>query len=154
MKYVVLIIVLAGFTQCSSVRFENKYPFTIKEASYYTWNGGQPGVSGIKLTVPVVNAEKIDFKKLYFNNKSVTVEIQKEGAAMSVVGFFNTSNNPQDNLVMDSNTTKELNNKVPNLKEFPFKLAENEAVVSYLQNGKTRYIKIENLVKKESPKYK
>lgn len=152
MKFLGALLMMFGLTQCKSVKFEKTYPFTVKEATYTNWVGGQPGVRGTKVTIPVVNAENITFDKIYFNGKSTQVEIQKNGAARYAVGFFTTSKSNQD-IIMHSDATQEMKNEVPSKEVFPFELAENEAVLSYKQNEKVKYIKLSNLQKTKSNFY-
>ena len=52
---------------------------------------------------------------------------------------------------MNSNTAQEYGNTAPKIEtNNPFNLGQNECVVSYKLNGKTRYYKLTNIVKKES----
>ena len=67
-----------------------------------------------------------------------------------IIAHFSTLKRKNRNLILDADITKELENTLPSLEEFPFQLKENEAILSYKKEGKTLYFKIENIKKLQS----
>jgi hypothetical protein len=124
---------------------ENNPPFKIIEATYSTWNGGQPGVQGILVNIKIDNAE-IELDSVYFRNKSTKLKLEKTAQLPFYKGSF-VLPNPNNNLQLDIDSTKEFGNQVPNFPEkIPFQLNQNEAIVSYYYKNKINYYKILNVV--------
>ncbi len=146
MKVLSILTILFGFSQCVSTKLVENPPFKIESATYTNWVGGVPGVSGTNVKIVYSSNENIEFDSIYFSKKITNLEQRSYKNKKMVVGNFNTSP-PKTDLVMDVNTQKELNNKIPDAKKIPFDLKENEAVVSYKKGTKIKYFKIENLKK-------
>lgn len=146
LKFLSILTIIVGFTMCKSLQFKKQPPFKITSATYKDWVGGQPGISGIILKINYTSNLKIEFDRVYFRNKETQLESKKVKTDKLVVGYFNTSSLKKD-FILDANPTKELNNPVPKIKKIPFKLTENEAVISYKFNGKLEYYKIKSLLK-------
>ncbi len=141
----IFIIVSAVFlTQCKSTQFDLKPPFTITGATYNLWVGGQPGVSGIRVIIGYESKESIEFQKIYFAKKEGTLTARKKDGKTYLTGHIDTSKRREKDLVLDIDSKKEINNKLPEPK-LPFELKENEAVISYLVAGKIKYYKVENI---------
>ncbi|WP_439129498.1 hypothetical protein [Polaribacter sp.] len=149
MKIISILTILLGFSQCISSKFVKNPSFKVEKATYNKWSGGQPGVSGIKLELQLVNALQIEFDSLYFQNKKTKVETRQINNMLQVTGHFSTSIRKNKDLILDADPTKELKNSPPLLQNFPFKLKDNEAVLSFKKNNKTHYFKIEEI--KETP---
>lgn len=148
MKVLSILTIIIGFSQCGSLKFETNPPFEIMSATYQNWSGGQPGVGGTNVKINYTSTSEMVFDSVYFNNKVTKLEFKQANSNKLVVGFFNRIR-VKNEIVLDKNPTKELNNPVPNLQKFPFELNENEAVVSYKLNGKIKYFKISNLEKEQ-----
>ena len=71
-----------------------------------------------------------------------------------LIGHFNNSNREKYDIIIDADRKKEINNKPPETVKIPFELKENEAVISYKEDGKTKYFKIENIKQVISEFYK
>ncbi|MEO9570982.1 MAG: hypothetical protein ABJH82_10150 [Polaribacter sp.] len=144
MKFLSILTIIFGFSQCGSTNFETNPPFQIDSAEYHSWVGGVPGVSGINVQIKLKNKSAIAFNSLYFRKKSTKVEIKD---ASLLIAHYNTSKRNKPDLILHSDSKKELKNKIPDPDKFPFELKENEAVLSYQLGGKTRYIKIKDIKK-------
>ena len=71
-----------------------------------------------------------------------------------IIGRFKSSVNQKKDIIMSSNPQDEYNNKLDLRRDSsPFKLTQNECVISYIVNGKRLYYKISNLKKGESIAY-
>ena len=136
------------FSQCRSLKLEEKPPFKIISATYQNWLGGQPGVSGTNVKIIYKTYTSFQFDSIYFSNKVAKLEAKDANRNTVVFAYFNTSSFKND-LVLDVNPINELNNPIPEIKKIPFELKENEAVISYKTKGKIRYYKIKYLVKEK-----
>lgn len=145
-KFLSILTILVSFSQCASVKFDEHPPFEITSAVYENWIGGQPGVSGINVKIHFSSNRVIEFDRIYFRNKVTKLRPRKAKLAKLIIGYFNTSIR-QNDLVLDENPTKEMNNPIPELEKFPFKLKQNQAVISYKINEKIKYYKIKSLEK-------
>ena len=150
MKFLSILALLFGFTQCASSKFETNPPFVINSAEYYGWVGGQPGAGGINVKIKLKENSAIDFDSIYFKNKST--KIHKRVPSILTANFNTSKNNPAD-VIMDLDPKKELKNKLPKPDKIPFELKDNEAVISYKLNGEIRYFKIFDLKKSNTIRY-
>lgn len=119
-----------------------------------SWVAGvRGGGSGIDL---YINKSVVGNKKLvtaYFKGKSVKFNPIPVNSTIYVAHFKGDANQRYD-LNMEADAINEYGNKAPIDKAaFPFKLESNEAVVSYLDNTKLKYLKLINITKKESLSY-
>jgi hypothetical protein len=150
MKILSLLAILFSFTQCGTSILIKNPTFKVEKAFYNHWVGGQPGVSGMKLEIHLKDASEIIFDSLYFQEKITKVEVSQKEKFTQIIGHYSTSKRQKRDVILDADATKELENTVPNLGSFPFKLKENEAMLSYKKENKTVYFKIENIKKVRS----
>ncbi|RFN59133.1 hypothetical protein [Marixanthomonas ophiurae] len=148
-------LVLFSFSNCGSSQI-NSYkltqdpPFTIDDVYYQDWVAGvQDGGSGTNVHITFKDfTEDVRIDSIYFRNKTEKAKNAPQ-ARKQYIGYF--KNKANRSIVMDSDPKKEAQNIPP--KQFPFELADNEAVVSYVQNGTTNYYKIANIRRKEMLAY-
>ena len=131
-----------GFTQCVHQKFENNYPFTITSATHTNVFGGLSGNNSIDLRLGFSSSKNIEFKQLFYLHKKAKVVIEIKGGVKYIVARYNTS--PESNLVMHGNSKEEYGNSPPE-DHFPFVLKENEAVLSYKEGEKIKFVKIEKI---------
>ena len=141
MKILGVLVFIVGFTQCKSTKFDSNPPFTVEKSSYNNWVGGQPGVSGTRVEVYLTSKVNIAFEALYFKKRKTNVEIREKDGRTFLTAHYNTSK--RNDMVLESDGKKEVVNKLP--EDFPFELKENEAVISFKEADKTKYVKIENI---------
>lgn len=128
------------FTQCASVKLSDDAPFTVQSATY-TPNGD------VKIYYNAVN--KVMFDDIYFNGKQRKLTLNKDEKGTYITGSFQNSLVNLKDIQLHSDPAKEYGNTPPQKeKEIPFKLKENEAVISYKIDGKTNYYKVKNLRRK------
>lgn len=152
-KILSLLAIIFGFFQCKSIKLEDNPPFQIESATYKNWVGGIEGVSGTLLEIEIVNGSQIIYDTAFFHNKTSKIEVKTKNGNVLLLANFDTSKNQKPDLVMHSDSKKEINNKIPRTKEFPFDLKVNEAVISYKKGNKIKYFKIENFKKKKNLAY-
>ena len=150
MKFVTVLIILFGFSQCGGSTFVKNPPFKVEKAFYNKWVGGQPGASGIKLEMHLRNADRIIFDSLYFQNKKTRVVLRSLGDTLQLIGHYSTSKRKNSNFILDVDVKKEFQNAPPITENFPFDLKYNEAILSYKKGKKIVFFKIENIKKVQS----
>ena len=124
-------------------------PFVISKIFSQKWVAGtQEGGSGtnVQITFESMN-EGVEIKNLYFRDN--ITKINSNGLKYHFAGAF--KNKLNDDVIMDSDTVKEANNTPPI--KFPFQLSYNDIVISYMNNGKLAYYKIENIEEKPMLSY-
>ncbi|GER58719.1 hypothetical protein ULMA_08270 [Patiriisocius marinus] len=119
--------------------------FTIIESYYQHWVAGvQGGGSGINVTIKLDNFVKgVTFENLFFEGKSAPLKEQKINTQVYQAKFKGDNNNE---IIMDGEIINEMANTPP--VKIPFNLNKNEAVVSYIENGKLKFFKISALQEK------
>ena len=149
-KILSILFLLLGFSQCGGSTLVKKSTLKVEKAFYNNWFGGQPGVRGTKVEIHLKDASEVIFVALYFQGKRTKVEVSKIEKFTRIIAHFSTSKRKNRNLILNADMTKELENTLPSLEEFPFQLKENEAILSYKKENKTLYFKIENIKKVQS----
>ena len=149
-KILSILFLLLGFSQCGGSTLVKKSTLKVEKAFYNKWFGGQPGISGTKVEIHLEDASEVIFVALYFQGKRTKVEVSQIEKFTRIIAHFSTSKRKNRTLILDADATKELENTLPSLEEFPFQLKENEAILSYKKEVKTLYFKIENIKKLQS----
>lgn len=133
---------------CGSFQFEKQPPFTIIEGTYTHWVGGIPGVSGTNINITYKADVEIQFDSIFFKDKKTKVSFKNYNNQTSILGQFM---NKSDDLQLHEESKMEYGNTVPEdlryTNPFPFKLDDNEVVLSYIEDNKTKYFKYSELVK-------
>ncbi|PVW15104.1 hypothetical protein DDV96_06765 [Marixanthomonas spongiae] len=139
-----------GSSQTNSYKLTQNAPFSIDDVFYQDWVAGvKEGGSGTNVHITFKNMEEdVVIDSIFFRNKSEKAKNSPQ-AKKHYIGYFKNKTNRD--IVMDSDPRKEAQNTPP--EPFPFNLADNEAVVSYEQNGSTEYFKITDIRKKEMLAY-
>jgi hypothetical protein len=145
-----LFAILASFSQCSSTqKIQEKPPTAIGQVYFQKWVAGvRGGGAGLNIFIPV-NDTAIKLDSVYFKGKSAKLEI-KPGKNIFYVGRFISDINQKKDIIMSSEPHAEFNNPKPKLaKKIPFQLKHNECIISYIQDDKIKYFKIDNVVEKK-----
>ncbi len=137
--------ILFSFAQCGngkelSYKLQETPIFKTTEAIYQSWIAGVAGGgSGINVMFKSSNTdENIVLDSLYFRNKKAKLERKGD----LYIGRFMTEANKKPELIMHSDSDQEYGNKPPVKTKFPFELKDDEAVIKYLEKGKSKFIKI------------
>ncbi|WP_460220466.1 hypothetical protein [Psychroserpens sp. MEBiC05023] len=122
--------------QCASPKtattvFQEETPFRVKPASFQEWYAGiKVGATGLNVFLPITDIkENITIDSIYFRNLSAKLDKKKD---KYVAVLKNTSKNYTFQ-------------KSPRPENYPFTLSDNECVISYIENGITKYHKITQL---------
>lgn len=148
LKIFALLVTILLLSQCASAKFEEKPPFTITSAIYNNWFAGQPDNSGVNVTITYTSLYPIKFDSIYFSKKIMKLESTKTKEKKILIANF-VSVVKQD-IILDVNASKEINNTIPVIEKFPYILKQNEAIISYIVKGKTKYFKIKSIKKGKS----
>ena len=150
--FIFLMMLLSGCcgsrTKESSYSISQNPPFVIDDVYSQEWVAGvKGGGSGTNIYFKI---EKIEhgtlINEIYFRSKIIKAENTTQNL---FVGYFNNEKNRD--FIMDSSPKKEAKNIPPKL--FPFKLAENEAVLCYILKGRDYYYKVSNITEKKTQAY-
>jgi len=149
LKPIVLVLLFAFIAtsiQCKSAQRAHKLPVEVETTLEYTrpyfqiWNAAiKYGSSGAHLYLPNLESKtSASIQKVYFRGMSGKLE---KGRALYTAII----------------TKPKLNDGSPNpnvsQEEFPFDLRPNECVVSYIENGITKYFLIDSLAEREGVYY-
>ena len=149
-----ILMVLMSFSQCDGKKFDEKPPSKIVTSHFQNWVGGQPGSKGVLVTIKMEKlTDNIVFDSIYFNNKVEKLMVAPLDNEFILTGNFAETNPKRKDVVLSGNPKEEFGNQPPKIeKNLPFKLNENEAIISYLIKGKKRYYLLKN-IKKSKPIY-
>ena len=144
---ILLLLILLGFSQCGSLNFLNHPPFEILSSTVY--NNPEKSETKIYIRYNDINSKRFfGFDSLFFQKKKLRVDIKTINGLNYIYANFTKLNKKE--FTLDSNSINEINNPIPEINKFPFKLNENEAVLSYKVKGKIKYFKIKSIVKENS----
>lgn len=147
----ILMIVTASFSQCSSAKdFQEKPPVELGETYYQRWIGGiEGGGAGLNIFVTAKD-DAVVLDSVYFRGKAAKLET-KEQAPLLYIGRFISDINQKKNMVINAEPTSD--EKPIKEEKIPFELKDNECIISYRDNGVSKYFKISKLVEKEMIAY-
>lgn len=147
MKLFGILILAITFTQCKSHKFEQNPPFTVKNAIYTHITGGTPGNNSLDLMIEFTANDGVKFEEVYFQEKLTKAVIEQKGDKQFLAARYNTSTQKE---MHDINLVNNSDDAPKSEKKCSFKLNENEAVITYLLNGKSHFYKLKNITKAKS----
>lgn len=134
--YALIFMVLISTTyQCASTQstltFQDEAPFNVKPVSFQEWYAGiKVGGTGINIFIPITDeAENVSIETIYFRNLQGRL-VKQNGKYMAVL------KNPSKNYAFGI---------AEKPKNYPFTLTHNECVISYSENGVTKYYKVNEI---------
>lgn len=151
-KYILPILVLICFTSCSSqqttVKLQEKTPFTITSAFSQGWTGGHEGSGSglnVHMTIKNLNKKQITLKDFYFRGKKTAIEDNSNNNNDLYIARFLTL--AKKEVILHNDHKKEAGNEPPELQpKFPGELLNNEGIISYEEEGKLKYYKLKNIL--------
>lgn len=130
------LIVAALFTGCAGNKnLQERAPAQLGEAYIVT------DASSMKLHIPVrsIQLDRVSLDSVYFRGRAAVLE-QDPSTPGHYTALFNTG---KPDLIMSSDPKEEYENKMPRTAaKSPFKLDDDEAVIVFSQNAKTKYYKL------------
>jgi len=148
--FLVFGLVFLLYTGCKTGKVTHKPAFKIIEKTFYNWTGGQPGVKGTNVVLKLrkVNLNTFKADSLYFTDKGVALETHLKKDTLVLMAYFSTS--APLKLVVEPSLKSAVNKK--NTGAIPYKLRQNEVVLSYFINGYKKHLLIKD-VKETKKKY-
>ncbi|MGO4905374.1 hypothetical protein [Flavobacterium sp. W20_MBD1_R3] len=148
-RYIIIffsMIIAISLTFCAMKQeLQTEFPQEIQSVFYQKVKKGTES-SGINFYIEFKNplSANIKLEKIYFHNQESVV---KEIAKNTFVAHFSQDNTKED-LIMDSNPSKEYGNKAPVIQKSKFDLQRNEAILEYTKESKTLFYKISNVLER------
>ncbi|NKI31160.1 hypothetical protein [Croceivirga thetidis] len=150
------VIMVLSFLGCSpQKKLVSEAPVQLGAPTCQAWVGGMPeSGSGMLLTIPLAD-ENLDAQKLqqaYFRGKVADIKIENTADGWMAKANFLNGKLEKPDITMDADAAKEVGNQPPSIPEkFPFELAENECVISFLDGETIKYFKLSDIkeLKKE-----
>ncbi|WP_405378606.1 hypothetical protein [Nonlabens sp. Asnod3-A02] len=154
MKYLIICIAIV-LSSCSSQKINETMMAsdfqTGLEPYYQSWSGGAPGSSsGVSLYFPASILEGNQFLAVYFRGMEKKIASFTSNNKKMLVTRFDS---PQRDREMSLDPKKEYGNESPSLENLPFQLNNDQAIVAFLKNGKTIYVKLDGIDQKETIAY-
>ena len=123
-------------------QLQSKAPFKIEKATYQEWIAGVAGGgSGITISLLIADFDtsKIKIDSIYFRNYKGPLLKRSKNYVVNIKTDFNKL----EDITLDKNPQKEYRNQAPIIeKTIPFKLSNKEAVISFTENNRVKYVKI------------
>ncbi len=130
---IVFAIAISFMFQCATPKvaattFEQQTPFKIKTVNFQEWYAGiKVGGTGINVFIPISEiSNNVVLDNLYFRN--LKGKLTKSGDK-----YIAVLKNPSRHYTF---------HKVEKPADYPFDLSNDECVISYVENGQTKYHKI------------
>lgn len=140
-RTIILLIAILVLGSCSSVKkLEVSAPFTLGETYAQKWMlKDKPEVTGYEVIIPILSLDKDEaiLKNLYHKGKMRSLEIRLTEAGNVAIAEFGREAVEKDTLSIVPTETYE--------EPFPFELTETQAVISYVNNEKVKYYKINGI---------
>lgn len=134
---ILALILLVSLYQCGCTqKLQKNAPKGFQDLYYYSWNAGiKEGGSGVNVFIKIKDTHLI-LDSVYFKGKRAKLQIKHNDSSL-YVGRFTFKTDSSD----------------INLLKTPFKLKDNECVISYLDSKKLHYYKISNIEERETINY-
>lgn len=140
MKYIYFlfsaVFISALFSNCAGNKeLEKRAPAQLKQA-YFTSTGNS---INLYISVVTIQTNQVSLDSVYFRGLKSTLQEDSEHPGVYVAQFITG----KQYLIMSSDPKEEYANKMPQKAEkTPFELQEDEAVIVFTKNNKTKYFKI------------
>lgn len=144
-KFFATLLILVVFSKCATTQFEQNPPFVITSAVYNNWSGETSAKKGMTVNIAYTSKYVMKFDSIYFFKRAEKLTMSKVKDKKLISANFSSKVKPD--IILDDNSTKEINNKFPEIKKLPFELKQNEAIISYKIKDKTKYFKIKSIKK-------
>jgi len=136
-----LILSILVLGSCSSVKkLETTAPFSLGETYAQKWTiEDEPEKKGYEVIISVLSLENEEavLKNLYHNGKMTSLEIKLTEMGNVAVAEFGSDE-------IETNTSS-LDSTEIEVEPFPFELTGTQAVISYVNNEKVKYYRIEGI---------
>ena len=146
MKNALFVALICLILCCSSQKkLETTAPFSLGEVYAQKWMVEENlKDSGYEVIIPIMSLDENEavLQNLYHKGKMVNLSIKLTDKGTVALAEYNKEDVLQkDMLVLDTSKKRQKKNS-QKMELFPFELKETEAVLSYLQNDKIKYVKL------------
>ncbi len=129
---------------CASYQFEKQPPFKIISAEYINTVGGLPNSGSSIINIVYKSPKDIKFDSIfYFSDKVKAIKSTLKKNKIISGRFYHSISKVNRDLILDEDPKKEYGN-MPSQKNI-FNLKENEVVISYYDESKLKFYKIDSL---------
>lgn len=141
-KVIYLCFIFFGYSSCSSQKqivLNDQATFQFNEVNFQEWYAGiKVGGTGFNIfLLNITNDENVVLETVYFRN--LTGKLVKEKGMYSAI--------------LKNNSPYYTWQYPEKPKDYPFDLGADECIISYKENGQTKYLKITSLVEKAGTYY-
>jgi len=149
LRVLIMLVFMMSFSQCSTTKkLQEKSPMSIGKVYVQKWVAGvEGGGSGLYIFIPISDTS-ITLDSVYFRGKATKLSVKYQDKNMYVGNFINPSKQTHD-IIMSGDSKAEYGNKLPprskEQKPIPFELKNDECVISYIDEKKTKYFKVVTL---------
>ncbi|NHF59129.1 hypothetical protein FK220_007245 [Flavobacteriaceae bacterium TP-CH-4] len=146
-----LLLLLSILSACATKKkLENKAPFSLGEVYAQPWIiEDQPAEVGYDVFIPIrsLDVAKAVLQNLYHKGQMVALVIELQETGHVAIARLDANDFQKGDIIMHADPKKEVGNQPPILisKPLPFELTETQAVISYLQKDKVRYVMIDGI---------
>lgn len=153
--FVPIFLTLMSFSQCDRDAFDKKAPVDFTKIYYQDWVGGRPGSEGTIVTLIAKQpVQELLFDSIYFDKKVAKMEALTVNGELRLSANFIKRSQKDNDLILSSDPKEEFGNQPSKASaKIPFELADNEAVISYVINGKKRYFRLKKIQKAKTLYY-
>ncbi len=137
------LLLLAG---CSSQKkLETSVPFSLGEIYAQKWMVEDNfKESGYEVIIPIMSLDENEaiIQNLYHRGKMVDLRIELRETGMVALAEYSKEDLLKKDILVPEPMRKKKSKNSKKMELFPFELQETEAVLSYLQNDKVKYVKL------------
>jgi len=143
-RFLSLAIISVSFAQCAStMKLQKEAPTNFGEVYCQSWVAGvKGGGSGTNIFIETQSNDLV-LDSVYFRGKVSKLETKPGNKQLYIGRYLSTSNTEKYNFETTSSDKG-------NDEDFPFKLADSECVVSFTEDGKTKYYKLDNVIERQT----
>lgn len=146
-KLSLLVLLIVSVLSCSSskMKLEKEAPLVLNEVYFQKWTSGiENGGQGINIYFPsLINQNNTTLDSVFFRKMKGKIRTGKASY------FANLRPTQPNDIIMHGDSKQEYGNTA---NTFPFNLKDNECVISYIDNGSTKYFKVDGIIEKQ-PEY-
>ena len=153
-----ILIAAVGIMSCSSQKsLESNPPFTVDSPFVEYWTGGrEESGTGMRFQArwTPVDPSAIDVDSLFFRGRMLKLKVTDTETGFLLTASYRQHPSDKPDYVMHADSLKEVGNQppmpLPDLRQFPFELEKDEAVISYLdkRDGEKYYARISGVLEK------
>ena len=131
---------------CSTQKkLETAVPFSLGEVYGQKWRvENATNDSGYEVIIPIIRLDEKEavLQNLYHKGKMVELAIELRAIGTIAIAAYSKKDLLKKEFLVPHTSIKKRRKNAKKMELFPFELRETEAVLSYLQNDKVKYVKL------------